>query len=194
MNGVSSIETSNFYIPASLILVPGSFRNLMLKLAIFSKVVFVAEILKVKAYFIWACIHWGPWRIGFEAPGINMCGYITCTANQCCEDQKQKFVKSSLTVVCLPWIVVLVPCAWDSIVFLVQDEFELFEGALQFIREEQSRCPGSDANDFERPFLMQWPSQSRMIVSWWRWVYVAVRHSGGYEWSQDIKREVFRYM
>lgn len=51
-NGVPSIVTSNLNIPVSFILVPGSFSNLMLEPAVFAKVIFVAEILKVKRYFI----------------------------------------------------------------------------------------------------------------------------------------------
>ena len=88
MNGIPSIVTNDFYIPASAIFIPGSSNNFMLKFAIFAKVIFVAELLKVKADFVWSRVYCRPWWIRFEAPGVSMCGYVTGTAISCCEEQK----------------------------------------------------------------------------------------------------------
>lgn len=124
----------------------------MFELNIFSKLIFVAEILEILMYFLRTSIHRRPGGIGLKAPGVDMRRNITRASGSW-----HKYIsKSHARIFVLPWISILEPRPRDSFVLFVDNEFKVFERSLQFVCKDESRGTCADAYDSQSSFVVNW--------------------------------------
>jgi hypothetical protein len=138
-----ALHVQNTHVISSLFSVPVGSVHLVKWLTISPQTMLLAKVVEVVEYLSAAGVNCRPVMLGFERPGVVMCRDVACAAR----------------------VLVFPPCPRDLSVLLVDDQVEVAEASLQFVREEQARCSSPDANYPYMSFRMNGPvSTSSHII------------------------------